>query len=86
MNETQARVFREAHDHYVKTISRKSKTQLVTLTDQEMTVYGGTRHWSKDELVSALVELRYPLAKLNESIHVLYHVDGITNDVCEWCA
>ena len=22
---------------------------------------------------------------MNESIHVLYHTDGITSDVCEWC-
>lgn len=90
MNETQARTIREAHDGYVKSIYRKPKAALAQMYRSELAdrgqyiLFGGPS--SKDELVSALVELRYPLAKMNESIHVLYHQDGITNDACEWCA
>jgi hypothetical protein len=89
MNETQARTIREAHDGYVKSIYRKHLTTLAHMYRQELTArgmylaYGGPA--SKDELISALVELRYPLASMNESVHVLYHVDGITSDVCEQC-
>jgi hypothetical protein len=89
MNETQARTIREAHDSYVKSIYRKPRATLAHMYRQELAdqgirlVYGGPA--SKDELISALVELRYPLASMNESVHVLYHVDGITNDVCKQC-
>lgn len=89
MNETQARILREAHDGYVKSIYRKPKAQLATMYRAELAaqgttlVYGGPA--SKDELVSALVELRYPLAKMNESIHVLWHTGEIRNEVCEYC-
>jgi hypothetical protein len=89
MNETQARIIREAHDSYVKTIYRKPKTTLAHMYRQELAdrgreiLYGGPA--SKDELISALVELRYPLASMNESVHVLYHTDGITNEICEQC-
>jgi hypothetical protein len=89
MNETQARTIREAHDGYVQSIYRKPKTTLANMYRQELadrgtySLFGGPA--SKDELISALVELRYPLASMNESVHVLYHVDGITNDACEHC-
>lgn len=89
MNEIQARTLREAHDGFVSRISRMTKAQLGSLYRGDLVergqtvVYGGPA--SKDELISALVELRYPLAQMNESIHVLYHVDGITSEVCEYC-
>jgi hypothetical protein len=89
MNETQARTIREAHDGYVTSIYRKPKATLATMYRQELadrgmySLFGGPM--SKDEFISALVELRYPLASMNESVHVLYHRDGITNDACEHC-
>jgi hypothetical protein len=89
MNETQARTIRIAHDGYVKTIYRKPKTTLAHMYREELAargqynLFGGPA--SKDELISALVELRYPLASMNESVHVLYHVDGISNDACDQC-
>lgn len=89
MNQDQARILREAHDGYVRSIARMPKATLANMYRNElaalgsMSLYGGPA--SKDELVAALVELRYPLAKLNESVHVLYHVNGITNEVCEQC-
>jgi hypothetical protein len=90
MNETQARTIREAHDYYVKSIYRKPKATLANMYRQELadrgrySLFGGPM--SKDELISALVELRYPLAAMNLSVHVLYHVDGIINDACEQCS
>jgi hypothetical protein len=90
MNETQARIIREAHDGYVQSIYRKPRTTLAHMYRQELAdrgreiLYGGPA--SKDELISALTELRYPLASMNESVHVLYHRDGITNDACEQCS
>lgn len=89
MNELQARTLREAHDGYVKSIYRKPKAQLAVMYRAELAdrgrqvLFGGPS--SKDELISALTELRYPLAQMNESIHVLYHVDGISSDVCAYC-
>lgn len=89
MNETQARTLREAHDGYVRSIYRKPKTQLAAMYRDEQaahgiqTLYGGPA--TKDELVSALTELRYPLARMNESVHVLYHTAGIVNDACDHC-
>jgi hypothetical protein len=90
VNETQARTIREAHDYYVKSIYRKPKATLAHMYRRELyargiiPVYGGPA--SKDELIAALTELRYPLAAMNLSVHVLYHRDGITNDICEHCA
>ena len=87
MNETEARTFREAHDAYAKRLTRTAKAQLANmyrleLADLGMTsVYGGPQ--SKDELISALMELRYPVATLNEGTHVLYH-DVIWPD-CQHC-
>jgi hypothetical protein len=89
MNETQARIIREARDGYVQSIYRLPKATLATMYRQELAdrgrtlIYGGPG--SKDALISALVELRYPLASMNESVHVLYHRDGIVNDACEQC-
>jgi hypothetical protein len=90
VNETQARTIREAHDGYVKSIYRKTARELsfmyrLALADRGREILLGGPS-SKDELISALVELRYPLASMNESVHVLYHRDGITNDACEQCA
>ena len=78
MSELQARTIREARDGYVQSLSRKTKAAL----GREI-LFGGPA--SKTELITALVELRYPLAKLNEAIHVLYHSAEFPNDACEHC-
>lgn len=89
MNELQARIFREAHDSYVKSIYRKPKATLAAMYRDELAdrgrqiLFGGPT--GKDELISALTELRYPLAKLNEAIHVLYHTPEVVNEACEYC-
>ena len=89
MNQDQALILREAANAYAKSIYRKSRHELAGLYRAELAdrgqylAFGGPV--SKDEYVSALMQLRYPVAKMNESVHVLYHVDGITNDICEHC-
>ena len=89
MSELQARTIREARDGYVQSLSRKTKAALAALHREELAalgreiLFGGPA--SKTELITALVELRYPLAKLNEAIHVLYHSAEFPNDACEHC-
>ena len=89
MDEIQARTLREAHDGYVRRLSRMTVAALRNLYREELAgqgsqlLFGGPS--GKDELISALTGLRYPLEKLNESIHVLYHRDGIVNSACELC-
>ena len=89
MNELQARTIREARDSYVKFVYSKPKSHVAALYATEMADRGRTVVFgcpsTREEFVRELVELRYPRAKMNEAIHVLYHVDGITNDACEWC-
>lgn len=89
MTPAEAQQFRQDHDSYARAIWRKPKGTLAALYRQELAaagrqlLYGGPV--SKDELANALVDLRFPLGKLNESVHVLHHTDGIISDVCEFC-
>lgn len=89
MTTAEAQQFLQDHDNYARAISRQPKAALADLYRRELAaagihlLYGGPA--SKDELISALVGLRFPLGKLNESVHVLHHTDGITSDVCEFC-
>ena len=48
------------HDNTVKALNRMAKSSLVRLADQEFTVLGGTRHWSKDELINSLADHYHP--------------------------
>jgi hypothetical protein len=89
MNETEARELRQGHDGYVRSLYRKPKTELASLYRQELAARGRTSLYggpgSKDELVNALVFLRYPIDQLNESIHVLHHQDSNGWTACQWC-
>ena len=75
--EVEARMFREARDAYLKRLSRMSNRQLrqehrgVLLDRGTILLHVGPR--TKAELRGALVELRYPAARLNMTTHVLYH-------------
>lgn len=88
MNQTEAATFRLAHDAYVKRLDKLSTGKLKFEYKRELaerntySVMGGPR--SKDELISALVELRYPIKKLNESIHTMAH-DAQPWPDCEFC-
>jgi hypothetical protein len=77
MNETEARTLRAAADAYVRRMNAKSRAVLAQTYRDDMaelgrvTVFGGPV--TRDELLSALVELHYPAAKQNEAIHVIGH-------------
>jgi hypothetical protein len=86
--EDQALMFRAACGAFARRMSRKTRSALaaeyradLAALDRQI-LSGGPR--SKDELVSALVELHYPAATLNMTSHVLYH-DGGGWSACAWC-
>jgi hypothetical protein len=87
MNETEARTLREAHNAYVKRINRMSRAKLAELERQELAdrgiirVFGGPV--TRDEFISSLCEIRYPITALNEASHVIAH-DVFWPD-CEFC-
>lgn len=85
MTPDEARDFRQAHDTYARSLSRLPKVQLSIryrqqLANRGMVLLGGGPA-SKDELISALMRERFPLDRLNESIHVLYH-QGLVCSLC----
>lgn len=87
MNETEARSLRTGHDAYVRRLDRMTKAAIAAEYRSEMraagrvSLFGGPV--SKEEFLRALVELRYPLEKLNEAIHVIGH--DVTWPDCPWC-
>jgi hypothetical protein len=89
MTTLEAKRFRIDHDNAVKMLNRLTVAKLKVVYARNLnergmvSLYGGPA--SKDELISAIIAFEYPIGKLNESIHVLYHVDGWKLDICEWC-
>src|ERR1700751_3906948 len=90
MSETEAKRFRIDHDNAARMLNRMSKEQLKTvfvrnLQERGMEIlYGGPV--SKDELISSILNFSYPIAMLNEAIHVLYHASAqCPNEVCDYC-
>jgi hypothetical protein len=89
MDTAAAQALRKAWNDDVKALSRMARARLVGLDREELTARGTYRVFgslSKDELVNDILDMRYPREALNESIHVLYHVDGVTNSACDLCA
>lgn len=66
------------HDTYVRSLNRLTKANLAAVYRRELAkrgreiLYGGPA--SRDELLSAIVDLRYPLAEMNEARQVYYAV------------
>jgi hypothetical protein len=90
MTAEQARDFRIAHDQAARELTRMSKTSLLGLQAVRDRAAGFTRKgsppMSKHELVCELLEHSFPVAKINEAGHVLYHKAGIGgSSACEWC-
>ena len=90
MTTTEAKRFRIDHDTAARMLNRMSKAQLKTVFIRNMQergmemLYGGPV--SKDELISAILAFEYPIAMLNEAIHVLYHDSAqCPNEVCDYC-
>ena len=77
MTITEAREFRSQHDQQVKRLTRMSKVQLRNLLDRQYRAAGIIR-WgglaSKDELIRELLDLDFPLERLNEAITTLASV------------
>jgi hypothetical protein len=89
MNETAARIFLEASGAYAARLANKSKAALAAMYAADLAEAGrsilvGTPT-THGELTGALLELHYPLGKLNESIHVLYHTPEFPNEACHIC-
>lgn len=89
MTADEARDFRQAHDTYARELSRLPKARLALRYGQQLASRGvvllGGGPVGKDELISALMRERFPLDRLNESIHVLYHQDSDGWSACEHC-
>ncbi len=89
MTESEAREYRTMHDAEVRRLSRMTRKSLVIEDRSELAsrgierLYGGPGN--KDEFIREILGYRYPVDKLNESIHVLYHKPGETWEACEHC-
>lgn len=84
MTRGHAEALRTARGAEATLLSRKPKYELVAIYQSEGGYGGGT--WSKQDLLGAILEKRYPLARENEAIHVLHHQPGeIGSTACEWC-
>ena len=82
MTKTEAVKFRKDRVQRYRDLNRQTKPQLARMA-QSFLLYGDL---SKGELVTALVNARYPLALENEAIHVLHHADAAQWSACEHCA
>lgn len=88
MGAVSARGLLKAHDDDARKLSRLTRAQLTVVDNSELAARSMSRlvgKLSKDELISDILELRYPIADRNQAIHVIHHVDGLTNSACEWC-
>lgn len=84
MTREQAEALRAARDTDARLLSRKPKYELVAIYQSEGGYGGGT--WSKDDLLGSILEMRFPMARQNEAIHVLHHEPGtVGSSACEWC-
>lgn len=89
MTVPEAQEFRAGYEAEVRELSRKSRTELASIEAAELSgrgmqrLFGGPQ--SKDELINAIVGYRYPLERLNETTHILYHEPGESWSACEWC-
>lgn len=79
-----AAALRAAHASDVRALSRMSRHELAALEQYEGPehIMGGPV--TKDELINAIANRRYPIARQNEAIHVLTHTGGGWS-ACEWC-
>jgi hypothetical protein len=84
MTREHAQGLRTARDTDAKLLSRKPKYELVAIYQSEGGFGGGT--WSKGDLISSILSKRFPLARQNEAIHVLWHEGSAgRNTACGLC-
>lgn len=89
MTPDEARELRKDCDDYVAFWSRQPKRALANiyrllLAEQGRQLLGGGPV-TKDEYLSAITGIRFPVARRNEANHVLYHRPGESWPACEWC-
>lgn len=89
MTSNEAKKLRIDHDACARMLNRMTVANLRIVHARNLSahgreiLFGGPQ--SKDELISAILELSgFGIAKLNEAIHVLAH-DGWKNEICEFC-
>ncbi len=90
MTAEQAREYRAAHDQAARELTRMSARALLGLQAVRDRAAGFTRRggpkMTKHELVCELLERDFPVARINEAGHVLFHKAGIGgSSACEWC-
>ena len=75
MTPREARDVLSRYDQYVKTLNRQTRIQLRNLYQRQANpIFGGPV--SKDELISALADLAFPLAEMNAARVIAYAGDG----------
>ena len=82
MTKDQAHATRTARGNEARLLSRKSKAELVAIYQSEGGYGGGD--WTKVDLEMSVLAIRYPVARDNEAVHVLYH-DDVVWDGCGFC-
>jgi hypothetical protein len=89
MTAEQAREYRAAHDLAARELTRMSARALLGLQAVRDRAAGFTRHGSpkmtKHEIVCELLERDFPVARINEAGHVLFHQPGESWSACNWC-
>ena len=84
MTRDEAAALRAAAGAEVRLLSRKSRHELAAIEIQEGPVHLLGGPVTKDELISAIIERRYPAARQNEATHVIGH-PGRGWTACDFC-
>jgi hypothetical protein len=84
MTKDQATALRAARNQEVKNLARKSRHELAAIEINEGPVHLLGGPVTKDELIAAIIERRYPIARQNEASHVIGH-PGRGWTACDWC-
>jgi|SRR6185437_13770684 len=82
--------YRTAHDDRAKVLARKTAPSLrdryrdhVRRQGSEL-ISGGPV--TRQELMTEILAIEFPIALLNEASHVIYHKAGETWRACAWCS
>jgi hypothetical protein len=88
MTKGQAHALRAAHASEARALTRMTRHELAVIERCDLAardierIMGGPA--SKDELIGAILEMRYPAARQNEAVHVLGH-DSRGWSACNFC-
>ncbi len=89
MSEHEASEYRRAHDRDVRMLNRLSKKALREISAAELAESGIIRvaggPVTKAEFITEILDRRWPITRLNETSHVLYHHSGERWSACDWC-